>query len=212
MSDPASPMIRVGLTGGIASGKTFVCRLFESKGCTIIDADTVAHRLILRGQPSYEPVLKAFGSVILGAGGEIDRAKLGAIVFSDRVELERLNDILHPEVVRVILSQLGNLEREQPSARVIVDASLMIESGFFRRFQKLIVVSCTLRQQIDRLRARNHLSEADARQRIALQMPLEEKVRFGDYVIDNSGTPENTRAKVEALLEVLERTVWTTSR
>ncbi len=205
-------MIRVGLTGGIASGKTFVCRLFEAKGCTIINADTVAHSLILRGQTGYDPVLKAFGAVILGADGEIDRAKLGAIVFSDRIELNRLNGILHPEVVRVILSQLDNLEREQPLARVIVDASLMIESGFYGSFQRLIVVSCTPQQQIDRLRARNGLSEADARRRIALQMPLEEKVRFGDYVIDNSGTQESTRAQVDALLEVLERTVWTTSR
>jgi dephospho-CoA kinase len=205
-------MIRVGLTGGIASGKTFVCRLFEAKGCTIINADTVAHSLILRGQTGYDPVLKAFGDVILGADGEIDRAKLGAIVFSDRIELNRLNGILHPEVVRVILSQLDNLEREQPLARVIVDASLMIESGFYGSFQRLIVVSCTPQQQIDRLRARNGLSEADARRRIALQMPLEEKVRFGDYVIDNSGTQERTTAQVDALLEVLERTVWTTSR
>jgi dephospho-CoA kinase len=204
-------MIRVGLTGGIASGKTFVCRLFEAKGCTIVDADTVAHRLILRGQFGYEPVLNAFGSVILGAGGEIDRAKLGAIVFSDRTLLDRLNGILHPEVVRVILSQLDNWEREQPLAKVIVDASLMIESGFYRSFQKLIVVSCTPQQQIDRLGARNGLSEADARRRIALQMPLEEKVRFGDYVIDNSGTPESTKAQVDALFETLEGTVWTTS-
>jgi dephospho-CoA kinase len=204
-------MIRVGLTGGIASGKTFVCRLFEAKGCTIVDADSVAHRLILRGQSGYEPVLNAFGSVILGAGGEIDRAKLGAIVFSDRTQLDRLNAILHPEVVRVILSQLDNWEREQPLAKVIVDASLMIESGFYRNFQKLIVVSCTPQQQIDRLRARNGLSEADARRRIALQMPLEEKVRFGDYVIDNSGTPESTKAQVDALFETLEGTVWTTS-
>jgi dephospho-CoA kinase len=112
----------------------------------------------------------------------------------------------------VILSQLDNLEREQPLARVIVDASLMIESGFYGSFQRLIVVSCSPQQQIDRLRARNGLSEADARRRIALQMPLEEKVRFGDYVIDNSGTQESTTAQVDALLEVLERTVWTTSR
>ena len=93
-------MTPVGLTGGIASGKTTVCRLLEAKGCTIIDADVVAHTLLLRGQPGYEPVVRAFGRGILGDAGEIDRSKLGAVVFGDRVKLDQLNKLLHPEVIR----------------------------------------------------------------------------------------------------------------
>jgi dephospho-CoA kinase len=203
-------MIRVGLTGGIASGKTLVCRILETKGCSIIDADAVAHEVIRHGQPAYETVLKVFGRSILGAGGEIDRTKLGAIVFSDRGLLDQLNSIVHPEVIRAILARLDNIELQTPPARVIVDASLMIESGFHTRFQKLILVTCTLQQQIDRLEVRNGLSEQQARERIALQMPLQDKVRYADYVIDNSGSVENTRLQVDTLFETLGRTVWTT--
>jgi dephospho-CoA kinase len=202
-------MTRVGLTGGIASGKSLVCGFFEAKGCTIVDADRVAHRLIHRGQPCFEAVLAAFGRAIVGSDGEIDRRKLGSIVFSDPAQLEKLNRILHPEVFRAILTQLDNFEK-RPGARVIVDASLLIESGFHRYFQLVILVTCTSRQQIDRLKARNGLSDEQARQRLALQMPLAEKLRLADYVIDNSRSPENTRAQVDTLFEELERTVWTT--
>ena len=121
----ASTLTPVGLTGGIASGKTTVCRLLEAKGCTIIDADVVAHRLLLRGQPGYEPVLKAFGRGILGDAGEIDRGKLGAEVFGDRSKLEQLNRLLHPEVIRTIGEKLAAL-RQVGEVRVIVAASWMI--------------------------------------------------------------------------------------
>lgn len=204
-------MIRVGLTGGIASGKTLVCRLFEARGCIIIDADRVAHRLILRGQPGYHPIVEAFGSEILRDDGEIDRKRLGAVVFSDQARLNQLNGILHPRVTQAILRQLEHFEEKQPASRVIVDASLMIESGFHTYFQRLILVTCTLQQQIDRLRSRNGLSEEQARQRIGLQMPLAEKIRFAHHVIDNSSSVENTSAQVEQLFQELQRTIWTTS-
>jgi len=203
-------MTPVGLTGGIASGKTTVCRLLEAKGCTIIDADVVAHKLLLRGQPSYEPVVKAFGRGILGDIGEIDRGKLGAEVFGDRSKLEQLNQLLHPEVIRAIGKTLEALKRVG-DARVIVDASLMIESGFHRNFQRLILVICRFEQQLERLMNRNGLSQEEARQRIALQMPLEEKRAFATDIIDNSGTHERTRLQVAALFEDLERTAWTMS-
>lgn len=206
----ASTLTPVGLTGGIASGKTTVCRLLEAKGCTIIDADVVAHRLLLRGQPGYEPVLKAFGRGILGDAGEIDRGKLGAEVFGDRSKLEQLNFLLHPEVIRAIGEKLAAL-RQVGEVRVIVDASLMIESGFHRNFQRLVLVTCTMEQQAERLMTRNGLSQEQARQRIALQMPLEDKRAFATDIIDNSGTPERTRMQVDALFEDLEQTAWTTS-
>ena len=206
----ASTMTPVGLTGGIASGKTTVCRLLEAKGCTIIDADAVAHQLLLRDQPGYEPVVKTFGRGILGNAAEIDRGKLGAEVFGNPALLERLNKLLHPEVIRTIGARLEAL-KQAADARVIVDASLLIESGFHRNFQRLVLVTCTLEQQVERLMTRNGLTLEQARQRIALQMPLEEKRAFATDIIDNSGTPERTRMQVDALFEDLKQTAWTTS-
>lgn len=203
-------MTPVGLTGGIASGKTTVCRLLEAKGCTIIDADLVAHKLLLRGQPGYEPVIQAFGRDILGDAGEIDRSKLGTLVFGDRSKLDQLNQLLHPEVLRTIGADLEAL-RQSGGARVIVDASLMIESGFHRNFRRLVLVTCSLTQQVERLMTRNGLTREQALQRIALQMPLEQKRAFATDIIDNSGTHERTRMQVDALFEDLERTAWTTS-
>ncbi|MCI0624211.1 MAG: dephospho-CoA kinase [Acidobacteria bacterium] len=203
-------MTPVGLTGGIASGKTTVCRLLEAKGCTIIDADVVAHQVLVRGQPGYEPVVQVFGTGILGSAGEIDRGKLGAQVFGDPLLLERLNKLVHPEVIRIIEKRLETL-KQAADARVVVDASLMIESGFHRRFQRLVLVTCTFEQQVERLTSRNGLSQEQARQRIALQMPLDDKRPFATDIIDNSGPLEDTRLQVDALVENLEHTAWTTS-
>jgi dephospho-CoA kinase len=203
-------MTPVGLTGGIASGKTTVCRELEAKGCTIIDADVVAHQLLLRGQPGYEPVIEAFGRDILGDSGEIDRGKLGRVVFGDQSKLDQLNRLLHPEVLRTIGAKLEDL-RQASGARVVVDASLMIESGFHRSFRRLVLVTCSLAQQVERLMTRNGLTQEQAQQRIALQMPLEQKRAFATDIIDNSGTHERTRMQVNALFEDLERTAWTAS-
>jgi dephospho-CoA kinase len=202
-------MTPVGLTGGIASGKSTVCRQLEAKGCTIVDADVVAHKLLLRGQAGYEPVVKTFGRQILGDSDEIDRGKLGAEVFGNPKLLEELNRLIHPQVIRTIGETLRTLKRAG-AIRVVVDASLMIESGLHRDFRRLILVTCTLAQQVDRLMARNGLTLEQARQRIAVQMPLEEKRAFATDIIDNSGTPEQTRIQVDALFEDLDRTAWKT--
>jgi dephospho-CoA kinase len=203
--------MRVGLTGGIATGKTTVCRLFATKGCQIIDADEVAHQLLRREYPGYAPVLQAFGAEILDSAGEIDRSKLGNIVFADPAKLTQLNELLHPEVIRHILDKLSQITQEDPSRRVIVDASLMIESGFHREFDRLILVTSTEEQQILRLRSRNGLSEQQARRRIALQMPLADKFRFAHYVIDNSGSLNQTSEQVDSIFEELDQSVWTRS-
>jgi dephospho-CoA kinase len=196
-------MRRIGLTGGIASGKSTVCRMLGEKGCTIIDADAVAHLLIRRGNACYEPVVQAFGREVLDGTGEIERAKLGTLVFGNPLRLLQLTTILHPQVARQILSQLDSLLNQDSQARVIVDASVMVESGFHRDFQFLIVVSCTLEQQIQRLMARSGLTEAAARQRIELQIPLAEKIPLADFVIDNSGSLDNMRFQVDLLLDHL---------
>jgi dephospho-CoA kinase len=202
-------MLKVGLTGGIASGKSTVSEMLKEKGCTVIDADKVAHDLIRKGKPGYAPVVGAFGTQMLDPAGEIDRKKLGAIVFEDPVYLETLNRILHPEVIRQIIMAWDTIHAEQPRARVVVDASLMIESGFYKCFQYLVVVNCSLRQQIDRLMARQGLSEQQARQRISMQIPLEQKVRLANYVIDNSGPLNSTRAQVDNLCDELNSSLWT---
>ena len=193
-------MLRIGLTGGIASGKSTVCGMLQDRGCTIVDADKVAHKLLLKGQPCFGRVVEAFGVDILDSAGEIDRNRLGAIVFENQSLLETLEGIVHPEVIRQILAKLDILEKEQPLGKVVVDASLMIESGFYKSFKRLVVVTCRLEQQLERLITRNGLSESQARRRISIQMPLEQKLGFADYVIDNSRLLEHTRAQVDALL------------
>lgn len=203
-------MMRVGLTGGIASGKSSVCDILRGKGCHVIDADKVAHELIRRGNSCYGPVKEKFGNDILDSSGEIDRKKLAAIVFEDKTQLEILISILHPEVIRTILLKLNELDKEKSDPRRIVEASMMIESGFHKSFQRLILVTSTPEQQIERLMNRNGLTLGQANRRIALQMALKDKIRFADYVIDNSGTLKETREQVDQLLQNLEETVWKT--
>ena len=202
-------MLRIGLTGGIASGKSTVCGMLQEQGCLILDADDAAHELILKGQPCYDPVVEAFGVKILDTAGEIDRPKLGRIVFENQILLETLNKIIHPHVIRQILAKLDIMEAKHPQATAVVDASLMIESGFYKSFKRLIVVTCTLARQMERLISRNGFSEAQARQRISAQMPLEQKVRFADYIIDNSGSLDETRTQVDALVKEWSMTPWT---
>jgi dephospho-CoA kinase len=202
-------MLRIGLTGGIASGKSTVCGMLQEKGCLIIDADQVAHQLILKGEPCYEAVVRAFGPDILDAAGEIDRKQLGSVVFESRPLLETLNNIVHPHVIRQILAELDIMEGQYSKSTVVVDASLMIESGFYKSFRRLVVVSCTMAQQIKRLISRNGFSEEAAEQRISVQMPLEQKLRFADYVIDNSGSLEETRTQLDALIKEWSTTSWT---
>lgn len=197
-------MLRVGLTGGIATGKSTVCHWLAEHGFRVIDADRVAHDLIRKGQPCFDPVVAAFGTPILDASGEIDRNKLGEVVFQDPARLRRLNALVHPEVIRQILEQLDRLEKFHPLSRVVVDASLMIESGFHKQFKHLIVVSCGADQQVERLMQRNRLSRAQALQRIGLQWPLQAKLPLATVVIDNSGTLQQTRHQVDRLLETLE--------
>lgn len=197
-------MLRVGLTGGIASGKSTVCNRLAEHGFKVIDADRVAHGLIRKGQPCFQPVVAAFGTPILDADGEIDRSRLGEVVFHDADRLQELNALVHPEVIRRILEQLDRLEGSHPPPKVVVDASLMIESGFHKRFKHLIVVSCSINQQVERLMARNRLSRAQALQRIGLQWPLQAKLSLATVVIDNSGTLQQTRRQVDRLLETLE--------
>jgi dephospho-CoA kinase len=191
-------MLRLGLTGGIASGKSAVAAMLREMGFAVLDADSIAHRLIEPGQAAYEDVMREFGPSITVPNGRIDRAKLGALVFADRAKLDRLNAIVHPRVEEVIFRQLEEWQREGVRDAAFVEAALLVEAGYHKKLDGLVVVWCTPEQQLQRLLARG-LSEADARRRIAAQLPVAEKLKLATETIDCSGSVAHTRTQVEAL-------------
>lgn len=191
-------MLRLGLTGGIASGKSTVAAMLRELGFQVLDADRLAHELIESGKPAFSQVVKEFGQRILNADGRVNRAKLGEIVFADRAKLDKLNSILHPSVAKDIWRQFDEWQREEVQHAAFVEAALIVEAGMHKKLDGLVMVWCRPEQQIERLRSRG-MSEAEARRRIALQMPQEEKLRHATEKIDCSGTLEETRRQVEAL-------------
>lgn len=197
-------MLRLGLTGGIASGKSAVAAMLRELGFSVLDADSLAHKLIEPGQPAYEEVLREFGSAVTDGQGRVDRAKLGALVFADRAKLERLNAIVHPRVAEAVLRQFAEWQREGTRDAAFVEAALLIESGIQQNLDGLVVTWCRPEQQLERLAARG-LSKDEARRRIAAQMPVEEKLHYATEKIDCSGTLEQTREQVQALAAKLHR-------
>jgi dephospho-CoA kinase len=197
-------MLRVGLTGGIACGKSTVASMLRDLDMTILDADPLVHEMLESGQPVYEEVVREFGSEILTPDKKIDRAKLGAIVFADHKRLERLDQIIHPRVIDVITKWFAVLDRPGGPPVAIVEAALLIEAGYRGKLDRLVVVRCDPEQQLARLRARG-LTEEQARQRITAQMPSDEKARLADDVINSSGSFEDTRQQVERLADSLYR-------
>ena len=197
-------MLRYGLTGGIASGKSAVAAMLREMGFPVLDADPIAHRLMEPGQPAHDEVLREFGADLAGADGRIDRAKLGAIVFADPDKLAKLNAILHPRVEQILLKQYEEWERSGVRDAAFVEAALLVESGFVNHLDGLIVVWSEPEQHLERLKARG-MSEVDARRRILAQLPLEEKLLRATYSIDCSGSMESTRAQVRALAAKLRK-------
>ncbi len=192
-------MLRVGLTGNIASGKSQATHVFAEMGARIIDADLIAHELLRKGTRTCEMVVEAFGADILAADASIDRHKLGEIVFSDAQKLSKLNAIVHPEVREEISRRINEYEEESPYGILIVDAALLVESGSYTLYDRLIVVTCDPRLQLSRLVSRDGLTPEQARARMAAQMPVEEKLRLSHYSIDTSGTLRETREQIEAI-------------
>lgn len=186
-------MLQVGLTGSIAVGKSFVCEVFRELGCEILDADKTAREVVALGTHGLEQIVAGFGAEILQPDGQLDRAKLAGIVFSNGEKRELLNSIVHPLVIAAQNDWLSRLAERKPDGVAIVDAALMIESGGYVRFDKLIVVWCEPDIQLQRLRLRDNLSLADAKRRIAAQMSQDEKKRFADYLIDTSNGFDDTR-------------------
>jgi dephospho-CoA kinase len=189
---------RVGLTGGIASGKSAVAGMLRDMGFQVLDADSVSHHLIEPGQPAYDEVIQAFGADIKDPDGRINRAKLGAIVFADPQKIAKLNSIIHPKVDAVMFRQFDEWQRSGVRDAAFVEAALLVEAGMDKNLDGLVVVWCRPEQQIERMRARG-MNETEARRRITAQLPLEEKLRHATYKIDCSGSIEQTRRQVEAL-------------
>ncbi|HEX8141699.1 MAG TPA: dephospho-CoA kinase [Pyrinomonadaceae bacterium] len=198
-------MLRVGLTGSIAVGKSFVSAVLAELGCHVLDADKTAREVVARGTPGLRSVAESFGPEVLLADGTLDRARLGAIIFADESKRALLNSILHPYIIAAQDEQIGRWQIEDPGGIAVVDAALMIESGGYRRFDKLIVVHCRPEVQVERLMARNGLAREEAERRIAAQMPQEEKMRHADFLIDSSEGFEPTRQQTIAVHEALRR-------
>lgn len=197
-------MVRVGLTGSIAVGKSFVTKVLSELGCRVIDADVVARSVVEPGTEGLRVVAEAFGDEVLTAEGALDRARLGAIVFSDESKRKLLNSILHPLIIAEQDRLLREWEQTHAEGVAVVDAALMIESGGYKRFDKLIVVHCRPEIQLRRLIERDKLSSEEAHRRIASQMPQEEKLRFADYAIDTSDGFEAARRRTEEVFHSLK--------
>jgi dephospho-CoA kinase len=198
-------MLRVGLTGSIAVGKSYVSGLLAGMGCRVVDADEVARRVVEPGAEGLRRVVEAFGEGVLGPDGTLDRARLGALVFGDEGKRGLLNSILHPLIIAEQDELLRRWEASEPRGIGVVDAALMIESGGHERFDKLVVVHCRPDVQLERLMRRNSLSREEAARRVAAQMPQEEKLRHADFSIDTSEGFDDTRRQTEEVYAELKR-------
>ena len=191
-------MLRLGLTGGIATGKSAVAAMLRELRFDVLDADSLARQLIEPGQPAYDEVLREFGASILDSNNSVDRAKLASIVFADPAKLARLNAILHPRVEAAVIRQFADWSHDGARDAAFVEAALLVEAGYLKPLDGLVVTWCRPEQQLERLRARG-FSDNDARTRIAAQLPMEDKLRHATEKIDCSGSLEETRKQVEAL-------------
>jgi dephospho-CoA kinase len=198
-------MIIVGLTGGIASGKSLVAKVLQDLGAHIIDADKIVHGLLEPGQQACEEVLAFFGSGIALSNKTIDRRKLGELVFSDAGKREWLNRCLHPKVFEVYTTQIRHLGAREPRAIVVFDAALLIETGYHKKMDKVIVVYADEELQLKRLMERDKFTREQSMARIRSQMPLSEKRLHADYVIQNTGNRQDTERQARALFSELKR-------
>ncbi len=196
-------MLKVGLTGGLASGKSFVGQALAALGCFLIQADELGHEVLARGGEAYDAVIAEFGQEILGNGGEIDRQALAARVFAAPERLARLNSMVHPPVVRREEELLAEFAAREPNGIAVVEAAILIETGSYQRFDRIILVTCTEDQQVERAMRRAGAVEADVRARISRQMPFSRKRNFADFVIDTSGEKEDTLRQTRAVYEAL---------
>jgi dephospho-CoA kinase len=198
-------MLRVGLTGGLASGKSNVGNVLEELGCVVIKADEIGHRLLAPEGAAYEKVVAEFGKGILNEQGNIVRQKLGQIVFADSSRLNTLSGIIHPLVFEEEERRMREAASSDPHAISVVEAAILIETGRYREYEKIVLAWCPPEMQIERAMRRDNLSREAVEQRLRNQMSLEEKREFAHFVIDTSGPKEQTRVHVLKLYEQLRR-------
>jgi len=198
-------MLIVGLTGGVASGKTVVSRILREEGVYLIDADQIARELVLPHKPAWNELIRVFGKEILREDGSIHRKKLAAKVFSDPQERKLLNQILHPRIKKEMDKRTKEIGQKDPEAIIVIDAALLVELGDHREMDKLIVVTSTEEQQIERLKRRDGVNQEQARGILSSQMPLEEKLKVADFVIQNKGSIEETKRRAKEIFRELKR-------
>jgi len=192
-------MLRVGLTGGLACGKTFVGHALADLGCHLIEADKLGHEVMLPGAEAFDAIVSEFGAGVLDPSGQIDRRKLSALVWDHPERLEKLNSFVHPAVWAREQGRMAEIARADPHAIAVVEAAILVETGSYKGFDKLIVVTCTAEQQMERALKRGSYSKEEVQARLGRQLPIEEKLRLADYVIDTSGSKENTLEQVRAV-------------
>lgn len=190
----------IGLTGGIASGKTTISRFFEEAGIPVIDADEIAREVVRPGQPAYKETIAAFGEGVLLPDKTLDRKKIAELVFADEKKRALLESITHPEILREILKRVQQFKKKKRPA-VLIDAALLFESGLFQQMHKILLIRIDPKIQLKRLIQRDKLPEIQAWQRILAQMPGAQKEKLSDWIIDNSGTKEQTQKKVREVIK-----------
>ena len=201
-------MLKIGLTGGIASGKSLVSEMFTELGAHTIDADRIAHELMTPGEPAYAEVVRAFGNDILNPDRTVNRGKLAEVAFdSRRPRIYELNRIMHPGVIQKYESWMDEIGRREPDAIVILEAALVLEAGLRKRFNGIVVVTCKPQRRIERWDQRFNLdpeaAKTEVTRRMKAQAPDEAKIQAADYVVDNSGSVEETRNQVEKVYQTL---------
>jgi len=198
-------MLIVGLTGGVASGKTAVSRVLKEEGAYIIDADQIARELVQPRKPAWKEIIRAFGQEILQEDGSIHRKKLAGKVFADAKQRKLLNQMLHPRIRKEMDRRVKEIGQRDPEAIVVIDAPLLVELGNHRRMDKLIVVTSTRTQQLERLKDRDGANRGEALKIVSSQMPLEEKLKFADFVIRNEGSLEEMKRKAREVFKELRK-------
>jgi dephospho-CoA kinase len=202
-------MLKVGLTGGYATGKSFVAAELERLGCHLIYADALGHRVLEPDGDAYKPTVAAFGPEILSPEGRIDRKKLGAIVFADPKLLGKLTGYVHPAVFRLENDMLAEFAAQDPAGMVVVEAAILIETGRYKNFNRLILTTCDEETQIRRAMQRDGASLEQVRGRLSNQMPLEKKKRYADFVVDTSGEKSETLKKIGEIYSELKNLAGT---
>jgi dephospho-CoA kinase len=198
-------MVIVGLTGGVASGKTTVSQILKEEGAYVIDADRIARELVRPHAPAWKKLVKAFGTDILREDGSIHRKKLADKVFADLNQRKLLNQILHPRIRREMNRRAKEIEEKDPEAIVVIDAPLLVELGGHHQMDRLIVVAATQTQQIDRLKKRDGISREEALRIFSSQMSIEDKVKLADFVIRNEGSLQETKKKAREIFRELRK-------